>query len=401
MARRTQGLTVLIAAVSTLGPYTIDSFFPALRAIGADLHVTRLEAQQILTAFMLPYAFMSLVHGSLSDALGRRGLILAALALYTAASLGCALAPGFGTLLLFRALQGMVAGTGQTIGRAVVRDCYHGVQAQRVMSSITMIFALGPALAPIIGGWVHVWFGWRAVFGTMALFGALLLLAVWIRLPETHPPEQRTPLHLGALAGNIAHVMADRRFQWMIGSSVLCLISLHAYIGSAPAIVLDHWHLRETQFGMLTIPIIGGYSLGAYFSGRTAGHIEPERVIRWGYHGTLVISALMLALQYLVPHPPVFAQQLLLAAMAAAVQFIFPVVTLRILDLFPQARGAAASAQAFFSMFMSAVMMGVVSPWLSVDLRRMALGCFATTVTGWLLWYAKLRQLPGQAGEIR
>ena len=401
MARRTQGLTVLIAAVSTLGPYTIDSFFPALRAIGADLHVTRLEAQQILTAFMLPYAFMSLVHGSLSDALGRRGLILASLAVYTAASLGCALAPGFGTLLLFRALQGMVAGTGQTIGRAVVRDCYHGVQAQRVMSSITMIFALGPALAPIIGGWVHVWFGWRAVFATMALFGALLLLAVWIRLPETHPPEKRTPLHLGALAGNIAHVMADRRFQWMIGSSVLCLISLHAYIGSAPAIVLDHWHLSETQFGMLTIPVIGGYSLGAYFSGRSAGRIEPERVIRWGYHGTLAISAMMLALQYLVPHPPVFVQQLLLAAMAAGVQFIFPVVTLRILELFPESRGAASSAQAFFSMIMSAVMMGVVSPWLSVDLQRMALGCFATTMTGWLLWYAKLRQPPGQPGGIR
>jgi DHA1 family bicyclomycin/chloramphenicol resistance-like MFS transporter len=397
MAQRTQGLTVLVAAVSTLGPYTIDSFFPSLRAIGADLHVTTLQAQQILTAFMLPYAFMSLVHGALSDALGRRRVILVSLGLYVLASLGCTFAPGFGTLLLFRALQGMVAGAGSIIGRAVVRDCYHGVQAQRVMSTITMMFALGPAFAPIIGGWVHVWLGWRAVFGTMALFGLLVLVVAWFRLPETHPPEQRTRLHLGALVGSVARVMADRRFQWMIASSVLCFISLHAYIGSAPAIVLDHWHLSETQFGMLTIPVIAGYSLGAYITGKTAGHIEPERVIRWGYNGTLLISALMLALQFGMAHPPVLAQQLLLAATAAMVQFIFPVVTLRILDLFPEARGTASSAQAFFSMIMSAMMMGVVAPWLSVSMQRMASCCMAMTVIGWLLWFLKVRQPLRQA----
>ena len=392
MARRTAGLTILLAAVSTLGPYTIDSFFPSLRAIGADLHVTQLTAQQILTAFMLPYAFMSLVHGSLSDALGRRRVIIVALVLYVLASLGCALAPGFGMLLLFRGLQGMVAGVGHTIGRAVVRDCYSGVQAQRVLSSITMIFALGPALAPVVGGWVHVWFGWRAVFGTMALLGVVLLAVVWWRLPETHPPEKRTHLHLGALVGNVTHVMTNRGFQWMTASSVLCFISLHAYIGSAPAIVLDHWHLTETQFGVLSIPIIGGYSIGAWVSGKTAGHVEPERVIRWGYHGVLAMTTAMLLLQWTVPHPPIAIQVLILACTAMSVQFIFPVVTLRILDLFPNARGAASSAQAFFSMLMSALMMGLVSPWLSMTMQRMALGCFVLTLAGWLIWLVKLRQ---------
>ena len=151
MAERTPRLTVLIAAVSTLGPFTIDAFFPSLRAIGEELHATPLQAQQLLTAFMLPFAVMSLVHGSLSDALGRRRVILVALAIYFLASLGCTFAPGLGWLLLFRAMQGMVAGAGSVIGRAIVRDCYHGVQAQRVMSTFTMVFALGPALAPVVG----------------------------------------------------------------------------------------------------------------------------------------------------------------------------------------------------------------------------------------------------------
>jgi DHA1 family bicyclomycin/chloramphenicol resistance-like MFS transporter len=391
MARRTTGLTLLIAAVSTLGPFTIDSFFPSLRAISADLHVTPLQAQQLVTVFMLPLAFMSLVHGSLSDALGRRRVLIGAMLLYVLASLGCTVAPGFGSLLVFRALQGTVAGVGMIVGRAIVRDCYTGVQAQRVMSTVTMTFALGPALAPVVGGWVHVWFGWRAVFGTMALLGtSLLVLTAW-RLPETHPPEQRSHLHLGALVGNVVHVMADRRIQWMVASSVLCFVSLHAYIGSAPAIVLDHWHLSETQFAMLTVPIIGGYSIGAWISGKAAGHIEPDRLMRWGYHGCLVSTATMLALQYAWPGAPILLQQAILVFIAASIQCIFPIVTLRILDLFPATRGAASSAQAFCAMVMSALMMGVVAPWLSMTMQRLALYCFGLTLIGWLIWMAKLR----------
>lgn len=400
MARRTAGLTLLIAAVSTLGPFTIDSFFPSLRAISADLHVTPLQAQQLVTVFMLPLAFMSLVHGSLSDALGRRRVLMAGMLVYVVASLGCTVAPGFASLLLCRAVQGTVAGVGMIVGRAIVRDCYQGVQAQRVMSTITMTFALGPALAPVVGGWVHVWFGWRAVFGAMAVLGtSLLLLTVW-RLPETHPPEARSPLHLGALMGNVAHVASTRRFQWMVASSVLCFVSVHAYIGSAPAIVLDHWQLSETQFAMLTVPIIGGYSLGAWFSGRMAGRVEPEQVLRWGYHGCLASTTAMLALQFVWPHSPVLLQQAVLACIATSIQLIFPIVTLHILDLFPATRGAASSAQSFCAMVMSALMMGVAAPWLSVTMQRLALCCFGLTFAGWLIWLVKLRSpAPDAAGD--
>lgn len=397
MARSSKGLTVLLALVSTLGPYTIDAFFPSLRTIAREMHVSALEAQQILTAFMVPYALMSLVHGSMSDALGRRTVILFGLGAYVFASLGCALAPGFGALLLFRALQGMVAGVGHIVGRAIVRDRYTGVQAQQVMSSITMIFALGPALAPVIGGWVHVWFGWRAVFGTMGLFGAALFLVIWLRLPETHPPERRTPLQLGPLVRNVTHVMGHRGFQWLASSSCLCFIALHAYLGSAPAIILDHWKLEETSFYALSIPIIGGYSIGAYFSGKLAGKIDPERMIRIGYNGSMIVSTAMLLLQVFAD-PPIYVQQLLLAMTAAALQLMFPVITLRILDLFEHHRGAAASAQAFFSMVLSALMMGVLAPWLSVTMQRLATASFLFTLAGWLIWVTKLRR-PLQSAE--
>lgn len=119
------------------------------------LGTTQLHIQQTLTAYLLPYAGMMLFHGAVSDSFGRRGPILVGVAGYALASVGCALAPSIDMLLFFRALQGLLAGVGMVIGRAIIRDCYHGHEAQRLMSQVLMIFAIAPAVAPIIGGWLH------------------------------------------------------------------------------------------------------------------------------------------------------------------------------------------------------------------------------------------------------
>ena len=351
-------LTVVLALLSTLGPFTIDTFFPSMRAMAAEFGISYWQVQQTLTAYLVPYAFMSLVHGSLADALGRRRVVIAGLLVYVVASVGCALAPGFAALLMFRGLQGAVGGVGFIVSRAVVRDCYSGAQAQRVMSAITIVFSLGPALAPVIGGWVHVWFGWRAVFALMASYGLLLSLLVIRKLPETLPVAQRTPLHLGASIGNTLAIARHPEFLPLTAASGLCFIALHTYIGAAPAILLDHWHLTATGFAALMLPIIGGYAIGAFFSGRLAGRVLPERQAGMGYTLLLFTTAAMLALQLLASNPPIIAQQLLLASTAIGVQLRFPIVTLRILDIFSATRGTAASVHAFFSLLLGAIMMG-------------------------------------------
>ena len=115
---RHRGLAILLAALSMAGPFSIDTFFPSFYAIAEQFSVSAWAVQQTLTVYMLPLSFMSLVQGPLSDAIGRRRVIVVGLAIYTAASIGCTLAPTFGTLLLFRALQG--ASVGVEIGRAHV-----------------------------------------------------------------------------------------------------------------------------------------------------------------------------------------------------------------------------------------------------------------------------------------
>jgi DHA1 family bicyclomycin/chloramphenicol resistance-like MFS transporter len=382
---------VLLALLTTLGPYSIDAFFPSMRAIAADFGISYFTVQQTLTAYMFPFALMSLVHGSLSDAIGRRSVVLGGLAVYALAAAGCALAPSFGWLLFFRGLQGAVAGVGLIVSRAVVRDRYSGPQAQRVMSTITMVFALGPALAPVIGGWVHVWFGWPAVFWTMSIFALLLALLVLRFLPETLPVAQRQPLHLGSLVRSTLAVITHGEFLRLTAASSLCFVALQAYIGSAPAIILDHWHGTETGFAMLTVPVIGGYAIGAFISGRMAGRIPPERQAAIGYIVLLSMSALMLALQLLWPTVPVLLQQLVLASTTFGLQLMFPIVTLRILDLFSHSRGAASSANSFFSLLLSTLTMGVFAPWLSQSMLRLALCAFLVNVGGYLMWRNAVR----------
>src|SRR5690606_7779194 len=150
------GLAALLAFLSMVSPFALDTFFPSFPAIAQQFSLSALQLQQTLTAYLLPYGLTMLLHGPLSDAYGRRRVILIGVSLFALASLACAFAPSFGWLLAFRAVQGATAGAGMVVSRAIVRDLYSGHEAQRLMSLMTMLFGFAPAIAPVIGGWVHV-----------------------------------------------------------------------------------------------------------------------------------------------------------------------------------------------------------------------------------------------------
>jgi DHA1 family bicyclomycin/chloramphenicol resistance-like MFS transporter len=390
-----RSLTILLALFTTIGPYTIDAFFPSLRAMALHFGISNFQVQQTLTAYMVPFALAALLHGSISDAVGRRRVMIGGLSLYAVASLGCALAPGFGTLLFMRACQGLVSGVGMIIARAIIRDLYSGPLAQRAMSTMTMFFALGPAMAPVAGGWLHVWFGWRAVFLSMVLLGVGLVLAAWRWLPETLPPEQRSELHVGTIFRRLLEVMRHVEFLRLTAVGALFFVAMQAYIGAAPAIILDHWHGSETGFAMLTLPLIGGFVSGAFTSGRLAGRIPPDRQENIGHGLMLASTACLFALQLAWPGVPVLLQQLLLAGMTFGLQIVYPVLMLKIIDLFPQARGTATSANSFLGMAASTLTMGTFAPWLGHSMLRLATCSFLAILAGWFvsLWVRHARRV--------
>lgn len=369
-----------------VSPFSIDTFFPSFRAMEADLGVSRWQMQQTLTAYMLPYAVTALFHGPLSDALGRRPVIIWGLGFYTLGSLACMLAPNFASLLVFRALQGATAGAGMVVGRAIVRDLYEGPQAQRLMSLVTLIFGVAPALAPVVGGWIHVALGWRAVFGFLALFGLTMVIASHIRLPETHAPEHRVPFSVRTLSVGAFRVICDRQFLLLALAASFNFLGVFCYVGAAPALILDHWRLSETQFIWLFLPVIAGFTLGATLSGRLAGRIPPMRQAGFGFALIVVTCTLRLLLHWQYGSVPIYLQQIALLLSGMATQLVFPVLTLRMLDLFPKARGSAASMQSFVSLSVASLTVGVLVPLVQASLMHLALLSALSVWLGLAFW---------------
>jgi MFS transporter, DHA1 family, multidrug resistance protein len=384
-------LAVLLGGLSMVSPFSIDTFFPAFHAMERALGVNAWQLQQVITAYMLPFAFASLVHGPLSDAVGRRPVMIWGMALYTVGSIACTLAPNYLSLMAARMLQGATAGVGVVIGRAVIRDLYEGARAQRLMSVTTMIFSIAPAIAPIIGGWAHVAFGWRAVFAVMTACGVIFAVSAWWKLPETHPVAARVPFNARNLAATSATVLKHPEFLMMALAAALNFSSLACYIGSAPAIVELHWHHGETDYFLLFLPIILGILTGATISAVFARHFDLLTQVRVGLAITFAMALARVIVHAALADAPMFLQQVLLYASGLGAQFAFPALTLRMLDLFPAARGTAAAGQSFVALLITAFTIGMVAPYVLSDLSWLAWTSLGFTILASVCWYLSRR----------
>jgi len=376
------------------GPFSIDTIFPAFPAIASELNASPFAMQQTISVYMIAYALMSLFHGPLSDSLGRRRVILAGVAVFALASIGCALAGSIGSLLGFRALQGISAGAGLIVGRAIIRDCFDGADAQRLMATVSMIFGIAPAIAPIVGGWVVAFAHWPMIFWLLAAFAAALWLACLAWLPETHPRENRVPLSFDELATTYRRIGADRAFLPLALAGTLNFNALFVYIASAPAFVLNLLKLDAQNFAWLFIPAIIGMMIGAFASGRLAGKLSAAATVQLGYAIMLAASALNVALALALPEARIPWSVLPIGLHAIGIGINFPTLTLLLLDRFPHHRGAVSSVQAFVSLVISAMVAGAISPMLSGSALKLALGAGLATLLGFVSWrvYRKIEQ---------
>lgn len=395
----TRRLALLLAGLSMFGPFSIDTIFPAFPLLARELAVDEVAVQQTVSVYLLFYGLMSLAHGPLSDAWGRKRVILGGLVLFVAASVGCALSTHLGTLLVFRALQGVSAGVGMIVGRAVIRDLYHGPDAQRLMSQVSMIFGIAPAIAPIIGGWILLGGGdWPLIFWFLVVFSLLLLAATARWLPETHPAQARTALSPRGLLRDYLRIGFNPRFLRLSLAGSVNFGGIFLYIASAPVFVMQHLRLGEGGFAWLFIPTIGGMTTGAFLSGRMAGRTLPVRQIGIGFACCALSAVLNIAYAASVEQLqlPWAVMPIFLGGLGTAL--IFPVLALAVLDMYPQQRGLASSLQAFVQLMISTVVAGVISPLLSGRPLHLALGMAGFMLLGFAFWYWEHRHERHLAG---
>ncbi len=388
-------LSLILGGLAMIGPFSIDTMFPAFRQMGEQFGADTLAMQQTVSVYLVAYAVMSLVHGPLSDAIGRRRVILTGLAVFALASVGCALATDLEILLAFRALQGMSAGVGLIVGRTVIRDVFDGDPAQRMMSQVSMIFSIAPAVAPIIGGWILGWERWPAIFWFLVLFAVVLWIATWLGLPETHPPEARFRPSPRVLLRSHAYIVLNPRFQRFAAAGGFNFAALFLYIASAPAFVMGHLRLGQDQFGWFFVPTITGMMLGSFVSGRAAGRLSGTRSAGIGFAICGIAAAINIAYNLLAPQATLPWAVLPMAISALGIAMVFPILTLAILDMYPRQRGAASSLQSFTSLMLQSVVAGVISPLISHDRHWLAFAAAGFTLIGFLLWYWEIWRCRG------
>ncbi|VAW69897.1 Multidrug resistance transporter, Bcr/CflA family [hydrothermal vent metagenome] len=381
----TAGLIFIVSFLSMLGPFSIDTYLPSFPSIENEFLVSRDYLSRTIAFYMVATAISALFWGPLSDRLGRKPVIQLTLVLYTAASLGCAFAANYSDFLIARVFQGLAASGGLVIGRAMVRDVYDSRDAHRAMAYVLMLFALAPALAPIIGGWLHNAAGWRSIFYFLSFYSVVLLVASSLFLRETLTYEKRRSFHplyvLRVYLQTILHI----EFIMLVLALGVSFAGLFIYIAGSPTLMFEFLGLSSGDFALQFVPMTAGIIAGSFLSGKLSRRWSKRKIINVAF----IIMGFAVSVNIL---QAVFMQPTLVPVVAPVVIYAFgvamsmPAFGILAIDSFPGNKGAAAAVQSFVQIIFSALVAGVVLSFISESIIGFASGQMLMLVISALLW---------------
>ena len=281
------GLYLILGFVSSLGPLSVDMYLPALPELASSLGTSDGTAQMTVTIFLLGLVIGPVVFGPISDAIGRRGLILAALVVYSLVSLLIAAAGSVEMMIGLRLAQAACGGTSVALARSMFRDILSGNALARAMSVLTVVILGAPIVAPFLGGFLLLVWSWRAIFVVLAVIGGLMFVAAWAWLPETLPPDRRRPLNLATGLRGYASIVRSRVAvaNGVAGGAAAAV--LFSYLAASPFIFIDYYGFDKQWFGALFgIGVVGAWLAQAF---------NIRYVLRIGYHRVVLVGSVCLA----------------------------------------------------------------------------------------------------------
>ena len=360
---------LILAMVSSVGPFSVNAYLPGFALIAQDFGVSPVLVQHTLASYLVGFALCSLFIGTVSDALGRRRVLLAGMAGFALASVLAMLSNHFLVLCAMRFLQGLTAGVGQVVTQAVVRDRFSGLDATRLNAMIAIIFSASPALAPVIGGYIVVAAGWRAVFVLLAAFSLAAFAVIFLFLEESLPEENRRPLSFLPLLGGYRNALANRAFVTGTLSNSFSFSGMLLYTAASADFILRILKMQPDDFGYLSFPMVLSSILGAWLCARIVSRVGGKRAIAGAFVfmvATSAASALANA-DHPLSYPLILAGPLLYSLGS---HFCYPEMITMNLDYFPKDRGLAASINQCLQSLGFALASALVVPLVMGDMWK-------------------------------
>jgi len=287
---------LLLGLMCALPAISVDIYLPSLPTVAQDLRTSATAVQLTMTGMLVGGAVGQLVIGPLSDRFGRRLPVLVGVALHVVTSVLCALAPAIAPLIVLRVLQGFFNASASVVAMAVIRDRFVGAEASRLMSRLMLVIGVAPLFAPSIGGLIAGQVGWRGVFGALALFGAVLWVVVWRRMPETLPVVRRREGGISTALSGYRRLLRDRHFIALAVMPGLSLAVLMSYVVASPFALQEGYGLSPHQFALLFALNGAGLVLGAQVNAAIVRRVAPIRILRVVLPFSVLLTAVLLVL---------------------------------------------------------------------------------------------------------
>ena len=278
----TLALTALLALLTAVGPMSVDLYLPSLPELGRVFGASVPQVQLTLSGYLFCFAIGQIVFGPISDHVGRKPVLLAALSLYVAVCLSCLFATSIEMLIALRCLQALGVAGAPVLARAIVRDLYQGVRAGRELARMGSITALAPVVAPSLGGVLQATFGWRASFVGMAALGLCAIVLVIRLLPETMTERPQQPMSLSSIIRGYGIFLRHRTFRIYLAIVSASYGGLFAWISGSSFVLQDLYGLSPLLFGLVFAAATLGYGLGTLLAARLVVRIGIDRTIVCG-----------------------------------------------------------------------------------------------------------------------
>ena len=379
----------ILGFTCSLGPFATNGIVPSFHAIATQFGLPLTAVQEVLTVYLIALALGSLIVGALSDAIGRRPVLILGMALFAAASVGALHAGSITEMEFWRFLQGLGASVGQVVTQAMVRDRWSGLFATRAMSIIGMLFSISPAVAPIVGGWLVVGFGWKATFWFLVLYSLSVAAVTVFFVEETLEKESRRKLNVVTLFRGYAGCLTNRAFFYGIVSNGLSFTGMILVVAAGADFVVNVMGFAVNEFAYLSIPLVIASVAGS--------SLAPAMVQRFGSRNFVVGSFLvliafeaMMTVLFLGNSLGYFATVLLGFAFSFIGNLVRPVVMTMNLDYHPKSRGLAASVQQAFHTLGFALSSSVLAPLCAGAAWKYALAMVVVAILSLIFWLLAL-----------